>query len=185
MTDDVKAQKFSTLFRWFDQNGDGLLTHDDLQKMAGMFAGLAREDDKENASAMRTAFETWWRLLLAHGDPDGSGRISRQEFITVMEAEVTDPRHFGEAVLAIADALMRALDTNQDGTLSQAEYVRMYDVLGIPPVHSEAAFRLLDLDGDGSISHAEFRSAIREFYLSADPKAAGNWLLGPIDEPSA
>ncbi|MGW7521518.1 EF-hand domain-containing protein [Streptomyces sp. NPDC054796] len=182
MTENVKAQKFSTLFRWFDQSGDGLLTHDDLQGMAELFAGLAREDDKENASAMRNAFETWWQLLLAHGDSDGSGQISRQEFIAVMEANVTDPQHFGEAVLAIADALMRALDTDGSGMLSQAEYVRMYDVLGIPPVHSEAAFRLLDQDGDGALSHAEFRSAITEFYLSADPKAAGNWLLGPIDQ---
>ncbi|MFE7117157.1 EF-hand domain-containing protein [Streptomyces sp. NPDC057654] len=182
MTEDVKAQKFSTLFRWFDRNGDGQLTHDDLQTMTELFAGLAREGDEENAAAMRAAFGTWWQLLLTHGDSDGNGRISVEEFIAVMEANVTDPRHFEEAVLAIVDALMRALDINQDGVLSQAEYVRMYDVLGIPPVHSEAAFRLLDQDGDGSLSHAEFRSAITEFYLSDDPKAPGNWLLGPIDQ---
>ncbi len=182
MTEDVKAQKFSTLFRWFDRNGDGQLTRDDFQQMAEMFTGLVREDDEENAAAMRAAFEAWWQVLLTHGDRDGSGQISPQEFITVMEADVTDPRHFEEAVLAIVDALMRALDTNQDGVLSQAEYVRMYDVLGIPPVHSEAAFRLLDQDGDGSLSHAEFRTAITEFYLSDDPKAPGNWLLGPIDQ---
>ncbi|MEV0502022.1 EF-hand domain-containing protein [Streptomyces spectabilis] len=183
MTEDVKAQKFSTLFRWFDQNGDGLLTHDDLHAMAERFAALAREDDTANATAMRDAFETWWQLLLTHGDSDGDGRISPQEFITVMKAAVTDPQHFEQAVLAIVDALMRALDTNQDGTLSQEEYVRMYDALGIPPTHSEAAFRLLDSDGDGSLSHSEFRAAITEFYLSTDPKAPGNQLLGPIDDP--
>ncbi|MEU7583475.1 EF-hand domain-containing protein [Streptomyces sp. NPDC041068] len=183
MTEDVKAQKFSTLFRWFDQNGDDRLTHDDVREMTELFTGLAREDDKENAAAMRNAFETWWQLLLDHGDSDGNGRISRQEFIAVMKANVTDPRHFEEAVLAIVDGLMRALDTNQDGVLSQSEYVRMYDALGIPPVHSEEAFRLLDRDGDGSLSHAEFRAAITEFYLSADPKAPGNWLLGPFDQP--
>ncbi|MVO89433.1 calcium-binding protein [Streptomyces sp. p1417] len=181
MTEDVKAQKFSTLFRWFDQNGDGRLTHDDLRQMTELFEGLAREDDKENAAAMRNAFETWWRLLLTHGDSDGDGQISRQEFIAVMKADVTDPGHFEEAVLAIVDALMRALDTNEDGVLSQSEYVRMYDALGVPPVHSAAAFRRLDRDGDGSLSHAEFRTAISEFYLSDDPEAAGNWLLGPLD----
>ncbi|MEI5101779.1 EF-hand domain-containing protein [Streptomyces sp. PmtG] len=184
MTEDVKAQKFSTLFRWFDRNGDGRLTRDDFQSMAELFTGLAREDDKENAAAMRDAFDAWWRVLLAHGDTDGDGRVSREEFITVMEANVTAPRHFEEAVLAIVDALMRTLDTDQDGALSRAEYVRMYDALGIPPLHSEAAFRLLDRDGDGSLSHAEFRSAITDFYLSADPKAPGNWLLGPYDQPT-
>ncbi|MCP5972796.1 hypothetical protein NL361_28560, partial [Klebsiella pneumoniae] len=67
---------------------------------------------------------------------------------------------------------------------SQTEYVRMYDALGVPPTHSEAAFRLLDRDNDGRLSHAEFRTAITEFYLSTDPKAPGNQLLGPLDQPT-
>ncbi|MFJ9417606.1 EF-hand domain-containing protein [Streptomyces sp. NPDC101227] len=184
MTSAVKSQKFNTLFDWFDQGGDGRLTLDDFQEMAGLFAGLAAEDDHANATAMREAFERWWQLLLAHGDRDGDGQISRQEFIDVMEANVTSPEHFEGAVLAIADALMRALDTNGDGVLSLDEYVRMYSALGIPPEHSGDAFKKLDRDGSGEISHAEFRTAISEFYLSADENAPGNWLIGPIDQPA-
>ncbi|MBD0709760.1 MULTISPECIES: EF-hand domain-containing protein [unclassified Streptomyces] len=178
----VKSQKFSMLFDWFDQGGDGVLTHDDFQAMGDLFTALAAEDDQENASAMREAFEEWWRVLLTHGDADGDGRITRKEFLDVMEANVTDPRNFEKAVLAIADALMRALDTNGDGVLSKDEYVRMYSALGIPPEHSGEAFRRLDRDGDGAISHEEFRTAIREFYLSTDDKAPGNWLIGPLDK---
>ncbi len=94
MTSAVKSQKFSILFDWFDQGGDGQLTHDDFQAMAGLFAGLAAEGDHTNATAMREAFEEWWQLLLKHGDTDGDGQVSRQEFITVMEANVTSPQHF-------------------------------------------------------------------------------------------
>ncbi|MFF2659026.1 EF-hand domain-containing protein [Kitasatospora sp. NPDC058032] len=177
----VKKQKFTMLFDWFDQGGDGLLTQDDFRAMGDLFSGLAGEDDRENASAMREAFEEWWRVLLAHGDADGDGRISRKEFLDVMEVNVTAPEHFGSAVLAIADALMRALDTNGDGELSQDEYVRMYSALGIPPEHSGDAFRRLDRDGNGAISHEEFRAAITEFYLSTDENAPGNWLIGPIE----
>jgi Ca2+-binding EF-hand superfamily protein len=180
----VKSQKFSILFDWFDQGGDGQLTYDDLQTMAGMFTGLVAEGDHANATAMRNAFEEWWQLLLKHGDTDGDGQVSRQEFITVMEANVTAPEHFEGAVLVIADALMKALDTNGDGVLYRDEYVRMYNELGVPPEHSGEAFKRLDLDGDGAISHEEFRKAISEFYLSTDANAPGNWLLGPID-PSA
>ncbi|MGW4383229.1 EF-hand domain-containing protein [Kitasatospora sp. NPDC004531] len=176
----VKNKKFTMLFDWFDQGHDGVLTHDDFRAMGELFAGLAQEDDQENASAMRKAFEEWWRVLLAHGDADGDGRIDRQEFLDVMEANVTAPEHFEKAVLAIADALMRALDTNRDGVLSKDEYVRMYSALGIPPEHSGDAFRRLDLDGNGVLSHEEFRSAISEFYLSSDENAPGNWLIGPI-----
>ncbi|MFE4518923.1 EF-hand domain-containing protein [Kitasatospora sp. NPDC056783] len=180
MPAEVKHQKFTMLFDWFDQGGDGVLTHDDFQAMGDLFGALAAEDDRENASAMRNAFEEWWRVLLAHGDANGDGRIDRQEFHDVMEANVTAPEHFEKAVLTIADALMRALDTNGDGVLSKDEYVRMYSALGIPPVHSEDAFRRLDRDGNGVLSHEEFRMAITEFYLSGDENAPGNWLLGPI-----
>ncbi|MFG2138616.1 EF-hand domain-containing protein [Streptomyces sp. NPDC048650] len=184
MTSAVKNQKFSILFDWFDQGGDGQLTQDDLQAMAELFTKLAAKDDHANATAMRNAFQEWWQLLREHGDADGDERVSRQEFITVMEANVTSPEHFEGAVLAIADALMQALDTDADGVLSREEYVRMYHALGIPPEHSGAAFVRLDRNGNGVISHDEFRAAISEFYLSADPDAPGNWLLGPADSAS-
>jgi len=178
MTTAVKDQKFSALFDWFDQNKDGQLTQDDLRAMAGLFATVA-EDDHASIAAMRDAFEQWWRLLLEHGDIDDDGRVSRAEFIAVMEANVTSPEHFDGAILAIADATMRALDTDGDGVLSRSEYVAMADGLGVAPVHAEAGFHKLDRDGDGVISHEEFRTAISEFYLSADVDAPGNWLLGP------
>jgi Ca2+-binding EF-hand superfamily protein len=68
-------------------------------------------------------------LLLKHGDSDGDGQVSQQEFLTVMEANVTSPEHFERAVLAIIDSLMKALDTNGNGVLSRDEYVRMYSAL--------------------------------------------------------
>ncbi|WP_217214887.1 EF-hand domain-containing protein [Streptomyces sp. AC550_RSS872] len=180
MTSAVKNQKFNVLFDWFDQGKDGQLTQDDLQGMAGLFAKLAK-DDRANATAMRNAFDQWWQLLLKHGDSNNDGQVSRDEFITVMEANITSPEHFQSAILAIADALMQALDTDGDGVLNRAEYVRLYDELGVPPVHSEAAFERLDRDGNGVITHDEWRTAISEFYLSTDPDAPGNWLLGPVD----
>lgn len=181
MATPVKSQKFSILFDWFDQNGDGKLSQDDLQAMAELFAGVATEDDRANATAMRKAIETWWQLLLEHGDADGDGEISRQEFIAVMEANVTSPQNFEAAVLALADALMNAVDTDGDGVVNLDEYVRMYISIGVAPQHAGVAFKKLDRDGDGVISHEEFSTAISEFYLSADIDAPGNWLIGPFD----
>jgi Ca2+-binding EF-hand superfamily protein len=180
MANTVKSQKFNSLFGWFDQGGDGKLSHDDFQAMTGLFTRLVPEGDHANATGIRNAFEEWWQLLLEHGDSDGDGQVSQQEFITVMEANVTSPEHFERAVLAIIDSLMKALDTNGNGVLSRDEYVHMYSALGIPPQHSGEAFKKLDRDDDGVISQEEFRMAISEFYLSADPEAPGNWLIGPI-----
>ncbi|MGH3772715.1 MAG: EF-hand domain-containing protein [Pseudonocardiaceae bacterium] len=112
-----------------------------------------------------------------HVDSDTDGRIGREEFIGVMKSSVTAPENFEDAVIRIADAFMRIVDTTGDGSLDFDEYVRMYDGLGIDPTHSCDAFRRLDRDGNGKISHEEFRAAITEFYLSDDENAPGNWLL--------
>jgi hypothetical protein len=57
----------------------------------------------------------------------------------------------------------------------------MYTALGIPSTTSSEAFKRLDRDGSGEITHTEFNQALVEFYLSGDPKAPGNWLLGSVE----
>jgi Ca2+-binding EF-hand superfamily protein len=179
MSDSVKNRKFNILFDWFDQGRDGYLTHDDFQQFAALFTALPGGDAPENAQALRGAFEKWWGLLLAEGDTTEDKRLEREEFIEVMKSNVTAPENFEDAVITIADAFMRIVDTSGDGSLKSDEYVRMYEGLGIDPAHSSDAFRRLDRDGDNAISYEEFRTAIVEFYLSDDENAPGNWLLGP------
>jgi Ca2+-binding EF-hand superfamily protein len=182
MTSTLMDQKFTLLFGWFDQDRDGQLTQQDLQATAMVFAQVAANEDHTNRTAIHAAFEQWWQLLLKRADSDADGQVSRSEFITAME-DITAPAHFESAVMAIADAVMRAADTDGDGVLSRDEYVAMYQTLGVAPEHSTPAFAMLDLDGDGVISHDEYRTAIVDFYLSNDPNAPGNYLLGPAELP--
>ena len=179
MANSAKNRKFNILFDWFDQGRDGYLTQDDFQQLAALFTGLPGGGAPENAQALHDGFEKFGGLLFAAGDTSGDGRLEREEFIDVMKSSVTAPENFEDAVLTIADAFMRIVDTSGDGSLNFDEYVRMYDALGIDPVHSSDAFTRLDRDGDGAISYQEFRTAIVEFYLSDDENAPGNWLLGP------
>ncbi|NUT49799.1 MAG: calcium-binding protein [Saccharothrix sp.] len=180
----AQDQKFTILCSWFARGQDGYLTSDDFLGMADLFTSLPGGEEPENAEPVREAFAKWWQLLLDSGDADADGRIGRQEFLDLMKSNVATPGNFEEAVLRIADAFIRIVDTSGDGSLAFDEYVRMYAGLGIDPKHSTDAFRRLDRDQDGRISEDEFRTAITEFYLSDDPDAPGNWLLGPMAQPA-
>jgi Ca2+-binding EF-hand superfamily protein len=178
---DLQDKKFSYVFNWFDQNGDGSITLEDIEKMSNMFSVLAEETDEKNKNAMIQGFMNWWHLLLNDRKDKTSEKIEKQEFIRIMHAVVIAPKDFEKAVGSIVDGLLGALDRDGSGTLSQDEYVGMYKALGIPPSTSSEAFRRLDRNSDGQISRAEFNQALLEYYLSADPDAPGNWLLGPVD----
>lgn len=178
MATDIQVKKFSSVFNWIDQNGDGWLTQDDFEKMAHLFTAVAEEKDQKNRSAMTRGFMHFWNLLLEGRANKANEKIGKQEFIHIMETVVIAPKNFEAAVVGIVDGLLGALDRDGNGSLSREEYVRMYDALGVSPATSSEAFRRLDRDGDGEISHAEFHQAIVEYYLSADPNAPGNWLLG-------
>jgi Ca2+-binding EF-hand superfamily protein len=173
-----QTRKFARVFEWFDQTGDGWLTRSDFEAMAGMFKALAADDDAANKTQMQAAFMFWWDTLLEAGDGEPAGRIGKQQFIGIMHSNVIQPATFENAIGGIADGLIAALDTSGNGALSQEEYVRMYDALGIPPQTSGEAFKRLDRDGSGEITNAEFRQALFEYYLSADENAPGSWLLG-------
>ncbi|MGH3607698.1 MAG: EF-hand domain-containing protein, partial [Pseudonocardiaceae bacterium] len=134
MPDSAKNRKLNTLFDWFDQGRDGYLTQDDFQQLAALFTGLPGGDAPENAQALRDGFEKFGSLLFVAGDTSGDDRLEREEFIDVMKSSVTAPENFEDAVLTIADAFMRIVDTSGDGSLKFDEYVRMYDALGIDPV---------------------------------------------------
>ncbi|MEV0603844.1 EF-hand domain-containing protein [Streptomyces sp. NPDC050315] len=179
----LRDQKFDALFEMFDREGQGYLTRERFFRFAEGIAGLPPRGDNENAAAVRAGFEKWWKLLV----PGGSGpdtRIDRQEFLSRMRSLVSSRANLDDAVLAIADALMRALDTNKDKTLSLDEYRRIYTHAGVDTAHGEEAFRRLDRDGDGRIRHEEWRAALREFFLSDDADAPGNQLLGPLPPPA-
>jgi Ca2+-binding EF-hand superfamily protein len=184
MATDLQTKKFSYIFTWFDQTGDGWLTRDDFEKIAGLFTALTDENDQKNKVAMKKAFMHWWDLLLKSSEGTPGEKIGKEEFVRIMSSIIIAPENFENAVGGIVDALVAVLDRDGNGSLSQEEYVRMYDAVGVPPASSAEWFKRLDLDGSGELSYAEFRQCLLDFYLSADPNAPGNWLLGAMDAPA-
>jgi hypothetical protein len=74
---------------------------------------------------------------------------------------------------------MALWDRDHDGRLSIVEYVALNGCYGISEEAAHEAFRHLDPAGTGLLNTEEVTKRVREFFLSDDPEAPGNWIIGP------
>lgn len=178
---DVSPFRRSKLLARFDQldvDGDGYLQSGDYEELARLLADRlgSRESERE---AIRTGYAEHWRQLHTRADIDRDGRVSRDEYVAAMAAAAGDPETLERAVLQTARAIMASADSDGDGFLDLADYERLAELMRIRrPADS---FRALDLDGDGRVSQEEIVAAVRTFYTSDDPAAAGSLVFGHID----
>jgi Ca2+-binding EF-hand superfamily protein len=72
------------------------------------------------------------------------------------------------------------VDIDGNGRISPQEYALFLKAYNVDERLFDDIFRHLDLNGDGYLSRDEIFKLVREFYLSDDPQAPGNWLVGPF-----
>jgi len=170
-----KAQR---LFEMLDENSDGFITADDFQRTAKRLISAFGMADSPKARALKDNYTEAWKEIAGQADIDHDGRISRQEYEKAfVEADRT-------GILTLIDraavAEFAVADGDDDGMLSREEAARMLQAFGVSQAELDDAVAVLDRDGDGRISQQEYREALREFYLSADPKAPGSQIMGRV-----
>ncbi|MGK5630375.1 EF-hand domain-containing protein [Streptomyces sp. URMC 123] len=177
-------RKIARCFELLDRNSDGHLSRDDCAALARAAADASGFDsDSADARRVHDAYMRLWEVLLAPMDTDGDGRISRDEYVAAVTGLSDDPEGYADSLGVAVDAFVEAGDADRDGRLSQSEFLALYRAT-FPSLAQEEiveAFRHLDRDGDGYISRQEFSDDIREYLLSDDVNAPGNWFLGRVD----
>jgi Ca2+-binding EF-hand superfamily protein len=174
----LRRSKLHARFDQLDVDGDGYLQAADYQALGRLLADRLGSGDSER-DAIQAGYAEHWRQLRAHADVDHDGRISRDEYVAAMAAAAGDAEALERAVLQTARAIMAAADADGDGFLDLGDYERLAELMRIRrPAES---FRVLDADGDGLVSQEELVAAVRDFYVSDEPTAAGNLVFGYID----
>jgi hypothetical protein len=79
----------------------------------------------------------------------------------------------------VTELLFGMVDTDQDGYLSQDEYLTFVSAaVRIDHEAARAGFQQLNTDNDGRLSVPEIVAGVQQMMLSNDPSAPGTAILG-------
>lgn len=180
MSTTLLNRKLDRAFAHVDADGSGSIGRDDLLGLgARILVGFGESPTSPAGSRLAGGIEEVWRTLTAQIGVRGDA-ISPEEFRAGMTSAFVEGDRFGAVLESAAAALAGLCDTDGDGAVGPDEFWVMMDAFGTPREDAAAAFARLDGDGDGAVSVGELVEATRQFYTSADPDAAGNWLFGPL-----
>ncbi len=130
---------------------------------------------------MLSTYTEVWETLLAHLDLDRDRRVSAAEFTEGMTAAYIDNTTGFDRVLVPACAAVHGLaDTDHDGLVTKDEFRVLKTGYGRSAAESDLAFDKIDTRGEGTLTLAEITRAVREYIVSADDAAPGNWLYGRL-----
>ena len=177
MLSPLQERKISRMFDVLDVDRDGFLSPADTDRVV---LRLAKQRNWTQGGpehrALRQAYEPAVHAL----DPfrDSAGRVDLANYLRYHSGMLEVPHAYQQAIRGVADLVFDALDADDDGRVTETEMGQFFRAYSIEPELAPGAFRKIDADDDGKISKSELLDAVSQFYLSSDPDAPGNWLLG-------
>ncbi|KAG2622011.1 calmodulin-like protein 5 [Panicum virgatum] len=141
-----QISEFREAFAFFDKDGDGCITLEELATVMGSLQG-----QRPGAEELRA--------MIRDADADGNGTIDFAEFLGLMARKTTGA---GAAGGDGADEELReafkVFDKDQNGYISATELRHVMINLGekLTDEEVEQMIREADLDGDGQVDYDEF-----------------------------
>jgi Ca2+-binding EF-hand superfamily protein len=177
----VLRRKLDRAFGHVDTDGNGYVEYDDIVALAArLMDGFDEPADGPKGRALTDAFHTFWEALISAIDLDGDRRIDPHEWSVGMTgAFVEQDGGFDAALRPAAQAVVALADTDDDGTISPAEFRTFQQAFGTSERDADTGFARLDADGDGSLTTDEIVEASRQYYTGSE-EAPGDWLFGPL-----
>lgn len=170
-------------FNVLDYNGDGILEKQDFVNVADRLAELrGYEEGSSRHTAVRQEILRMWTNARALSGKEGKAKITLDDWLAHEEKVIDSNVLIHSYVQGIARAIFDILDADNDGVISEEEYLKFFQSFRGDQEDGELAFEKLDHEDKGHLTRKEFLEAATEFHLSDDPDARGNWLFGPYQE---
>ncbi|MEV4219801.1 EF-hand domain-containing protein [Nonomuraea sp. ATR24] len=181
MAIDLLNHKLDRAFDHIDAGGAGVVAREDLLGLgARLLVGFGESPTSVTGSSLVDSFDGIWTALSEALGRDRDLGLTREDFRVGMTAAFVTGGGYDEVFRPAAVAVAELCDIDGDGHVGPKEFRTMLAAFGTAYDDVDEAFERLDRSGRGALTVEELVLAAREYYVSEDPNAAGNWLYGPL-----
>ena len=185
MNQSLLTQKHTHLFKILDFDHDGLLQESDFLSVGeniSIFRCVEPGSDIEELISKRAT--DLWETIKHYLETENLTMCNLENWLKFLNrfTEQVSPRAFDVLTQKTVRDIFYIYDKNMDNYLSKQEYLCFFVSLRVGIKQADQCFKALDLNNDMLISRDELYLAIKEFFLSEDPKSPGNLLFGDSHE---
>ncbi|MEZ4734637.1 MAG: hypothetical protein R3E79_46695 [Caldilineaceae bacterium] len=176
----LQTRKLTRLFSLYDVNRNGVVERGDYQLVAHSTAqALGYTTGSPEYDALCTEYMASWDNLQQLADSNNDTELTQAEFLTGYDKLMAQTERFNSVILGLAKNTLLLQDRDKDGKVSQQEHRDFLVAFNTTEAEATDTFHRLDRDGDGFLTTEEMALNTKEFFLSDDSQAPGNWLVGP------
>jgi juvenile hormone diol kinase len=129
----------------------------------------------------------WWENICQATNKKNDGQITIEEWhafwagwlTTIANEAGSNQSPALDAMKNSASVTFDMIDTNGDGHITAGEYADWCYAMSMN-FDARRNFQRLDVSKTGRMSRAETVERLKEYFLTNDPEAPGNYLYGPL-----
>ncbi|TDT31594.1 Ca2+-binding EF-hand superfamily protein [Streptomyces sp. BK208] len=167
------TDRVELVFSLFDADGNGYLERADFDLMGDRVVAAVPAARQAVKDRLTGAFRRYGETLLTELDANGDGRVSPEEFTSV----VLNPQRFDAVVDEFAEALAATGDPDGDGFVARPEFLALMIAIGFARPNIEALFDAFGPDGEDRVRVSTWADAIRDYYRPEKSGIAGDHLV--------
>jgi len=172
--------KLKLLFDTFDFDKNGFIERCDFQSYVDGLAKLLKVDPStDEYKKMAEANLGWFDQIKAAADTNKDGRVSEAEWMafwtTFLAAAAINAPGTMALLRTSAETTFHVLDMNKNLKIAPEEFRTWLAAWQITEGWHEA-FKKLDVHNQGYLTKTEVTNLVKDYFLSNDPTAPGNWL---------
>jgi len=179
-----QTKKILNLFEnLYDTNKDGVIEKIDFDECLEKIRTLHHWQNNDAAyKEAQTTLGKIWEGLRERADVNKDGRITKEEWTKMWEScikDVANGKGFPAWQQEYMEFMFYANDTSGDNMIDRGEYSAVYQLLGFSNDDVNACFdKISEGCKDQMLSKTDFEALWKEYFISEDENAKGNFLFG-------